>query len=93
MKLKGTKLQQFMEVEEALRNAIAIIGDYCFRTRDKFDFNTPIPYGQGVDVFLLKAESLFVKAIPDKEVNFLKVNTINDIYKKIEWARKEFAKK
>lgn len=90
MKLKGTKLQQFMEIEEALKSAIAIINDYCFRTRDKFDFDTPIPYGQGVDVFLLKAESLFVKAIPGKEVNFLKVDTVNDIYKKIDWARKQF---
>lgn len=44
-------------------------------------------------MFLLKAESLYMKAFPEAEVNFLKVNTINDIYKKIEWARKEFAKK
>ena len=82
-----TRLQQYEEVAKLLHGAVDTI---IRNTGIKVDFDTPIPYGIGVDPFLLVAESRFKAAIKDVEPHFLEVNTVGDILKKIDWALNQF---
>lgn len=89
-KLKETNIQQYENVRWHLQTAVEIIRDYCKRKGSKFDFDTPIPYGIGVDPSLLTAETLFKARKPGVEPNFLEVHTVGDIFLKMEWALRQF---
>ena len=89
-KLKETNIQKYEKVVGALKTAIDTIREYCKVKGERFDFNTPIPYGIGVDPSLLSAETLFKARKPGVEVNFLEVHTVGDIFLKIEWAMRQF---
>lgn len=89
-KLKETNIQQYEHVRWHLQTAVETIRDYCKSRGSKFDFDTPIPYGIGVDPSLLTAETLFKARKPGIEPNFLEVNTIGDIFKKMEWTLHQF---
>ena len=89
-KLKETNIQKYEKVAAALKTAIDTIREYCNLKRERFDFNTPIPYGIGVDPSLLSAETLFKARKEGVEVNFLEVHTVGDIFLKMEWALRQF---
>ena len=90
MKLKETRVQQYEKVVGNLDIAVGTIKAHCDMKGKKFDFDTPIPYGIGVDVPLLTAETLFRTRKKGVEPNFLEVNTVGDIYRKMEWTLHQF---
>lgn len=89
-KLKETNIQKYEKVAGSLKIAIDTIREYCKVKGERFDFDTPIPYGIGVDPSLLSAETLFKARKEGVKVNFLEVHTVGDIFLKMEWALRQF---
>ncbi len=89
-RLKETNIQKYEKVAGALRTAIETIHEYCKVKGERFDFDTPIPYGIGVDPSLLSAETLFKARKEGMKPDFLDVRTVGDIFLKMEWTLHQF---